>query len=51
MELYRVAHLTFAYPNCEMKDLHKGMKEHKKPVIHDCSFRELCDFVRRDGQR
>lgn len=39
MELYRVAHLTFAYPNCEIKDLHKGMKEHKKPVIHDCSFR------------
>lgn len=39
MELYRVAHLTFAYPNCEMKDLQKGMKEHKKPVLHDCSFR------------
>ncbi|MCM1538764.1 MAG: ATP-binding cassette domain-containing protein [bacterium] len=36
MELYRIEHLTFAYPGCEINDIQCGSGE--KTVLHDCSF-------------
>lgn len=38
MELYRVKHLTFAYPDCEMSVQRGDMSEKGKTVLHDCSF-------------
>lgn len=39
MELYRVEHLTFAYPACALSDMQRGDNGREITVLQDCSFR------------
>lgn len=38
MELYRVEHLTFAYPACGLSDMQRGDSGREITVLQDCSF-------------
>ncbi|MDE5819615.1 MAG: ATP-binding cassette domain-containing protein [Lachnospiraceae bacterium] len=38
MELYRVEHLTFAYPACGLSDMQRGDGGREITVLQDCSF-------------
>lgn len=38
MELYRVEHLTFAYPACGLSDMQRGDGRREITVLQDCSF-------------
>lgn len=39
MELYRIEHLEFAYPDCGINDTQRRDGGMEKTVLHDCSFR------------